>query len=75
MPNNEFFEIINETKEALLEDAKDNNQRAEALDWSMLVRSMQAQGYTEEEIEIEKKLFEWTIGLSSRLAGKGLNKW
>jgi hypothetical protein len=61
---------LNQAKEALLEEAKELNKRAERLDWNVIEQHMREQGEDEESIALEKQVFESTIRLSRKLAQK-----
>jgi hypothetical protein len=61
---------IQETEDALRDEAKDLATRADNLEWEIIANNLRAQGYTEEDLEVEKKLFDSVVGMSHKLADR-----
>jgi hypothetical protein len=60
-------DLLKEECADLKEEAQQLRVRAERLNWATIEQTLRAEGYTDEELELEHKLFDQTIGISKRL--------
>jgi hypothetical protein len=66
----ELLKELDKTKDSLRKEAQDLQHRADALDWKRIEKNMIAMGFTEEDIKIEKELFDCVLNTTKLLAGK-----
>ena len=64
----ELLKALNETKNELVEEGKDQLKRAEALEWDVLEKILREKGYDDRDIAFEKDMFECMLKTSRFLA-------
>jgi hypothetical protein len=71
----DIIKALHETEDALLDEAQDQLQRAEALDWESLEKHFrEVGGYDDEEIAVEKEMFDSLLRTTRYLADYGKKK-
>ena len=68
MKDEELLSSLEEPKESLIEEGKNQLERAEALEWEIIEKVLREKGYDDRDIETEKGMFECMLRTSRFLA-------